>query len=78
LEIMKSRQQNKARAWARDFAAAEFSIADHLWVQRNIEMRAYSLWQQEGGRSEALECWVRAEHDVIDEFCSTYAQRLRA
>jgi hypothetical protein len=78
LEIMKIRRKNNSRAGERDDAAAEFSIADHLSAQRDIETRAYSIWQKERNRASALECWLRAERDVIDEFCAAYAQRFRA
>jgi len=46
-----------------------FTVADHLKVQEQIEQRAYELWLAGGSRQNgALENWVRAEREVLEDF----------
>lgn len=46
-----------------------FTVADHLKVQEQIEQRAYELWLAGGSRQNgALENWVRAEREVLQDF----------
>jgi len=46
-----------------------FTVAEHLNVQEQIERRAYELWWarccQQGA---ALDDWVRAEREVLEDF----------
>jgi hypothetical protein len=75
---MMNTQQRKQAGNPRRIRAepVEFSIADHLWVQRQIENRAYALWREGGGASlSALEYWVQAETEVIEGFCAACASR---
>jgi len=46
-----------------------FTVAEHLKVQEQIEQRAYELWLARGSRQNgALENWVRAEREVLQDF----------
>ena len=46
-----------------------FTVADHLKVQEQIEQRAYELWLAGGSHQNgALENWVRAEREVLEDF----------
>jgi len=46
-----------------------FTVAEHLKVQEQIEQRAYELWLAGGSRQNgALENWVRAEREVLEDF----------
>lgn len=46
-----------------------FTVAEHLNVQEQIERRAYELWLAGGSRQNgALENWVRAEREVLEDF----------
>ena len=56
----------------------EFSVLDHLLVQREIEKRAYALWLAEGNRpSSRLSDWLRAECEVVTRFCQAYEEGLK-
>lgn len=47
-----------------------FTVEEHLRVQTQIERRAYELWRQGGGGQQApLSDWLRAEGEVLREFC---------
>lgn len=47
----------------------EFTIAEHLQVQRQIEQRAYNLWLMHGGDDRrAFNHWLKAEAEVLAEF----------
>ena len=47
-----------------------FTLAEHLWVQKQIEKRAYELWREGGGRQDTpLSNWLQAEDEVVREFC---------
>jgi hypothetical protein len=49
---------------------SEFSAEEHLAIQRQIERRAYELSQARESRPGAeLDDWLRAENEVIAEFC---------
>ena len=46
-----------------------FTIDDHLRVQQQIEKRAYEIWQARPGQQDtALDDWVSAEHEVLEDF----------
>ena len=46
-----------------------FTVAEHLNVQKQIEQRAYELWLAGGSHQNgALENWVRAEREVLEDF----------
>ena len=46
-----------------------FTVVDHLKVQKQIEQRAYELWLAGGSHQNgALENWVRAEREVLEDF----------
>ena len=46
-----------------------FTVADHLKAQEQIEQRAYELWLAGGSHQNgALENWVRAEREVLEDF----------
>ena len=46
-----------------------FTVADHLKVQMQIEQRAYELWLARGSHQNgALENWLRAEREVLEDF----------
>jgi hypothetical protein len=45
-------------------------MEEHLWVQKQIEERAYELWREGGGRQDSpLGNWLQAEDEVVREFC---------
>ena len=47
-----------------------FTIEEHLRVQTAIGLRAYELWQGAGIRqNDPLSDWLRAEGEVLKEFC---------
>jgi len=51
-----------------------FSARDHLFVQNQIERRAHTIWMERGcPDGDALTDWVRAEHEVIANFCEECA-----
>jgi len=53
-----------------------FTGGDHLFVQRLIETRAHQIWQSRGSpERDGLADWLRAEHEVITQFCLVRAQR---
>lgn len=61
---------------SRRFKPPEFTIAEHLAVQKKIEVRAYLLWQAAGCPLEtAVSDWRQAEIDVLLEFCLEYRAR---
>ena len=46
-----------------------FTAADHLKVQEQVEQRAYERWLAGGSHQNgALENWVRAEREVLEDF----------
>ena len=50
-----------------------FTVADHLKVQMQIEQRAHELWLAEGAHENtALDNWLNAEHEVLEEFIQAY------
>ena len=54
-----------------------FTVADHLKIQLQIEQRAYELWLAGGSRQNgALENWVRAEREVLEEFIQARTRAL--
>ena len=53
-----------------------FTIEEHLGVQQQIERRARELWCAGGFcRSTALNDWLRAESEVLEQFIWSYARR---
>jgi hypothetical protein len=47
-----------------------FTIEDHLRVQAQIEKRAHQLWRESAiGQNDPLTNWLRAEGEVLREFC---------
>jgi hypothetical protein len=50
-------------------AQPEFTIEEHLRVQREIEARAHQFWLAQGcALKSALNCWRKAEDEVLAEF----------
>ena len=50
-----------------------FTVEDHLRVQQQIEARANELWREGGcADGEALRDWLRAEHEVLEQFVLAY------
>jgi hypothetical protein len=79
VKVEMTRIGRKTKSTERQNGFFEFSFADHLWVQRRVEKRASELARDEAeSRVTALECWARAEREVLDEFCDAYAHKLRA
>src|SRR5258708_3956260 len=55
---------------------AAFTAEEHLRVQQEIERCARELWCAGGGCSgTALNDWLRAECDVLEQFIGAYAKR---
>ena len=53
-----------------------FTSGEHLGVQEQIERRARELWCAEGCRhGTALNDWLRAEHEVLEQFIGVCARR---
>jgi len=51
----------------------EFTAADHLTVQMQIEGRAHELWLAGGAHENtALDNWLNAEREVVEEFIQAY------
>ena len=54
----------------RTAARSDVTAADHLWIQQQIERRAHQLWHARGGpASDGLRDWLRAESEVLAQFC---------
>lgn len=54
----------------------EFTIEDHLRVQREIEERAHRFWFAKGcALKSALNDWLKAEDEVLAEFVNARTQR---
>jgi hypothetical protein len=52
----------------------EFTIEEHLRVQRQIEQRAYRMWCAQGNAPDsALNNWLKAEREVLAAFVATRA-----
>ncbi len=50
--------------------AEPFTMEEHLRVQREMERRARLFWRLDGrDSSRALNHWLRAEAEVLAEFC---------
>ncbi len=50
--------------------AVTFTAADHLWVQKAIENRAYEIWLADNHNPcHRLDHWLRAEAQVVADFC---------
>ena len=55
-----------------------FTANDHLRAQMQIEQRAYELWRARGCRQDgALDNWLQAEGEVLEEFIRAYRNRQR-
>jgi len=51
----------------------DFTVANHLKVQMQIERRAHKLWLAGGSRQDtALDNWLNAEREVLEEFIQAY------
>ena len=51
----------------------DFTVADHLKVQMQIERRAHELWLAGGSHQDtALDNWLNAEREVLEEFIQVY------
>jgi len=50
-------------------ARPEFTIEEHLRVQRQIEQRAYCHWRKRSGES-SFNDWLNAETEVLAEFAA--------
>jgi hypothetical protein len=69
-------QQDRPSVRQPIWATYEFTIEDHLNVQRAIEARAYRLWFTNGCvLSRALNDWLKAENVVLAEFVKMRTQR---
>ena len=54
----------------------EFTIEEHLRVQREIEERAHRFWfAKSGALKNALNDWLMAEEEVLAEFVKARTQR---
>jgi hypothetical protein len=45
-----------------------FTVADHPSVQQQIENRAYELWRMRCQQDPALDDWLRAEFEILQDF----------
>jgi hypothetical protein len=53
-----------------------FTVKDHLSAQEQIERLAHELWSAGGCRhGTALNDWLEAEREVLDQFIGAYARR---
>ncbi len=53
-----------------------FTVEDHLRVQQQIEARANELWRDGGCCDQsALNHWLRAEREVLEQFILAYDPR---
>jgi hypothetical protein len=51
---------------SQDRGRAEFQLLLHQFVEREIELRAYELYEQRGrAEGQALDDWVNAEAEVL-------------
>jgi hypothetical protein len=51
----------------------DFTVADHLKVQIQIERRARELWLAGGAHENtALDNWLNAEREALEEFIQAY------
>ena len=51
----------------------DFTVANHLKVQMQIERRAHKLWLAGGSHQDtALDNWLIAEREVLEEFIQAY------
>jgi hypothetical protein len=56
--------------------AVILATEQHLRAQTNIEQRAHQLWFAQGCRpGGALGDWLRAECEVVQDFCQTLLSR---
>src|SRR5213594_3279659 len=47
----------------------DFTPAEHLLVQKQIEQRALQLWRAGGSRADtALSDWLQAEREIVEQF----------
>lgn len=46
-----------------------FSVAEHLEVQRRIEALAYVKWIESGCQTATADNWIEAEEEVMTDFC---------
>jgi hypothetical protein len=54
----------------------EFTIGEHLRVQREIEERAHRFWLAKGcALKNALDDWLKAEDEVLAKFVEARTQR---
>ncbi len=67
---MSSKIQKRADAWT------DFTAGNHLWVQQQINRRAYLLWLAGGCLDgNGLNDWLRTEREVLTEFCLACEKR---
>ena len=53
-----------------------FTVEEHLRAQEQIERLAHELWSAGGRRhGTALNDWLEAEREVLDQFIVAYARR---
>jgi len=53
-----------------------FTAREHLGAQQQIERRAHELWCAGGcRRGTALNDWLQAEREVLEQFVWAYARR---
>jgi len=53
-----------------------FTLEEHLRAQEQIERLAHELWSAGGCRhGTALNDWLEAEREVLDQFIGAYARR---
>src|SRR5262249_12658234 len=53
----------------------EFTVDDHLTVQKQIEKRAHEIWCARGCKENAaFYDWLFAEREVLENFILTYSQ----
>ena len=75
-EPRKRHQESIQLIYAHFPPAAVLAAEQHLRAQTNIERRAHQLWFAQGCRAGvALNDWVRAECEVVQDFCQALLSR---
>jgi hypothetical protein len=69
----------KVRNQRRMNSTVSFTVDEHLWVQKEIENRAYELWRA-GGRPPmaSLDYWLQAEREMLDKLLPTLFERAKS
>jgi hypothetical protein len=74
--LMKCPIKNRAISNSDEKQMVGFTSEEHLGVQEQIERRARELWAVGGCRQgTALNDWLKAEREVLEQFIRVYARR---